>query len=305
VNATGGSEAEMSSPFESDQETAPQDLALVSEAVSGDIRALENLIRRHQQWIYNIAFRMVMNVQEAEDITQEVLIKMVTGLSAFRGEGSFRTWLYRIVSNHVVDVARQTKKERSMTFDTYGKMIDNLPYSPVTEDMVQSPDLNLVLEETRVECISGMLLCLNRNARIAFILGAIFGVSDKVASDVLRISRQMYRQRLSRARKKIANFMSRRCGHVDESNPCKCELKAGTLIKDGTIDPKRLTFNPVDARYVRSIARIKRQRIRNLLEVRCVQIYRNAPFYESPDFVRSLRRVLDSSDFTDAFGLEN
>jgi DNA-directed RNA polymerase specialized sigma24 family protein len=80
----------MVNPFVEKYKTDVTDADLISKAVKGDRSALEKLIYRHQAWIYNIALRMVFYPQEAEDVTQEVLIKIITKLSTFRGDSSFR-----------------------------------------------------------------------------------------------------------------------------------------------------------------------------------------------------------------------
>ena len=92
----------MYNPFTEAISTAISDEALVLQAKNGDWNSLEQLIGRHQAWIFNIAVRMVHKHEEAEDITQEVLLKMLTKLSTFQGKSSFRTWLYRIVVNHCI-----------------------------------------------------------------------------------------------------------------------------------------------------------------------------------------------------------
>ena len=73
------------------------DLELVCRIKNGDREALESLVMRHQDWVYNIVLRMVYHPEDAEDAAQEVLIKLLTKLSTFEGRSSFRTWLYRIV----------------------------------------------------------------------------------------------------------------------------------------------------------------------------------------------------------------
>ncbi len=77
------------------------DCELIEQSKNGSQSAIEKLILRHQAWIYNIAVRMVFHPHDAEEVTQEVLIKALTRLSTFNGESKFRTWLYRITSNHV------------------------------------------------------------------------------------------------------------------------------------------------------------------------------------------------------------
>jgi DNA-directed RNA polymerase specialized sigma24 family protein len=83
------------------------DVELVELAKAGNRTALEKLILRHQAWIYNIAIRMVFQPDDAEEVTQEVLVKVITKLSTFKGESKFRTWLYRIAANHVLNLKRR------------------------------------------------------------------------------------------------------------------------------------------------------------------------------------------------------
>ena len=100
----------MTNPFIEKNESSSTDKALVESAVKGDKYSLELLIKRHQAWIYNIALKMIWDPVDAEDITQEVLIKIITKLSSFRGDSCFRTWAYRIVANHVINMKKRKKE---------------------------------------------------------------------------------------------------------------------------------------------------------------------------------------------------
>src|SRR5882724_1656641 len=113
----------MFNPFAEVAEADPPDADLVVEAQHGDRVALERLVLRHQAWIYNIAVRMVFQPHDAEEITQEVLVKIVTKLSTFKGDCKFRTWLYRIVANHVLNMRRKGAEEQMLTFTAYGAAI--------------------------------------------------------------------------------------------------------------------------------------------------------------------------------------
>jgi RNA polymerase sigma factor (sigma-70 family) len=88
----------------------------VTRANADEQPALEELVRRHQAWIYNIAIRMIAHPQDAEDATQEILIKAITRLSSFEGRSSVRTWLYRIVVNHVLNMKRGRLEPETLTF---------------------------------------------------------------------------------------------------------------------------------------------------------------------------------------------
>ncbi len=91
----------MKNPLLDKTDQDKKDNILIQSALEGDKASLEILIKRHQDWIYNIALRMVWDPEDAKDVTQEVLIKIITHLSGFKGKSSFRTWAYRIVTNHV------------------------------------------------------------------------------------------------------------------------------------------------------------------------------------------------------------
>src|SRR5215510_14651902 len=112
-------------PFADNAPTDLEDRVLVTRARSGNRAALEALVRRHQGWIYNIAVRMLSHPQDAEDATQEILIKAVTQLSSFEGRSSFRTWLYRIVVNHVLNMKRGRIERTALSFRSYGHALDN------------------------------------------------------------------------------------------------------------------------------------------------------------------------------------
>src|SRR5690349_22350169 len=103
------------------------DFDLISQAKNGNRDALESLILRHQAWIYNIAVRMVFHPQDAEEVTQEVLIKAITRLSTFQGESRFRTWLYRITANHVLNMKRRGGEREALTFSSYAAAINGTP----------------------------------------------------------------------------------------------------------------------------------------------------------------------------------
>ena len=83
------------------------DAELVSQAQNGDRAALDRPLTSHQPWIFNIAVRMMGNHADAEDATQDILLRAVRSIRTFRGESKFRTWLYRIAANHLLNVKKQ------------------------------------------------------------------------------------------------------------------------------------------------------------------------------------------------------
>ena len=202
-------------PFDEAAETDVPDLALVGRIRHGSREALEELVTRHQGWIYNIALRMVYHAADAEDATQEVLIKILAKLSTFEGRSSFRTWLYRITVNHILNMKRGRAEAFGWTFERYGEGLSGSPDLDLPDPRSVPVDVQLLVEEARIGCSSGMLLCLDREQRLVYILGAIFGVTDVVGAELLEISRDNFRQKLSRARRDLHNFMHQQCGLIN------------------------------------------------------------------------------------------
>src|ERR1700745_2638238 len=134
-----------------------EDQDLVVRARSGDRNALEDLVQRHQAWIYNIAIRMLYHPQDAEDATQEILIKVLTRLSSFEGRSSFRTWLYRIVVNHVLNMkrGRVEVQQASIDFASYGGALDATPDLELADLKVTSAEADLLVTEEMLSCTSG------------------------------------------------------------------------------------------------------------------------------------------------------
>ena len=172
-------------------------------ALNKNSDALEEIIRRYQSWIFNIALRMVMDPQDAEDVTQEVLFKIISKLSTFNGKSKFSTWVYRIIANHVINMKKRTREKMYVSFDVYENMIDNMPLRDIPDQSSFQFDLSLVLEEIKIDCFIGMILCLNREQRLIFILGEILGIGNTIGSEIFGISKCNYRQKLFRARKKV------------------------------------------------------------------------------------------------------
>jgi RNA polymerase sigma factor (sigma-70 family) len=286
-------------PLADEALTDAEDLKLVRLALSGSKEALELFITRHQRWIYNIALRMVYRPQDAEDATQEILIKLITKLSTFRGESQFRTWLYRLVINHLLNMKRASTEAEPMTFEDYGRGLDNTPDADLPDPNAVSADVWLLVHEARIGCTSGMLLCLDREQRLVYVLGEIFGVTDRVGAELLDVSRDSFRQKLARARRDLHNFMEDKCGLVKASNPCRCAKKTQGFIELGYLDPHKLLFARERIIRVREVAE-KRSDDLDALDAAYAEIHRSHPFQDSPDFFASLRALIERNDFQSA-----
>ena len=285
--------------FTDDVDEDGEDQTLVVRARAGERAALEALVRRHQAWIYNIAVRMLGHRHDAEDATQEILIKTLTRLGSFEGRSLFRTWLYRIVVNHVLNMKRGRLERESLTFGCYGHGLDAAPDLDLPDETAAGADVRLLVDEARLGCTSGMLLCLERDQRLVYILGEIFGLSDALGAELLDTTRDNFRQRLARARRDLHSFMNDRCGLVDATNPCRCAKKTRGFIQAGYVDPLNLLFARERVRHVHEIVPRAADAL-STLDARCAAIFREHPFHDSPDLVPALRQLLATPEFTRA-----
>lgn len=285
-------------PFADVSEGEGRDQELVQLAKGGSQAALEELVVRHQSWIYNLALRMVHHPEDAKDATQEVLIKLLTRLSTFEGRSSLRTWLYRIATNHLLNMKRGRAESREITFAQYGQNLDDTPDAELELPDLQAvpADKQLLIAEARIGCTSGMLLCLDRGQRLVFILGSIFGVNDATGAELLELSRDNFRQKLTRARRDLQNFMQDKCGLVNTANPCRCAKKTRGFIAAGHIDPNNLRFARERVTHVRDVAARVSDEITGL-DAAYAEVYRDHPFQNSPDFVAALRELMSRPEF--------
>ncbi|MFO0877624.1 MAG: RNA polymerase sigma factor [Gemmataceae bacterium] len=279
------------------------DADLIEQAMQGSREALEKLVLRHQAWIYNIAVRMVFHAQDAEEVTQEVLIKAITRLSTFQGASQFRTWLYRITSNHVLNMRRRGGERESQAFASYANAINETPDLDLPDPKSVPVDVPLLVEEVKISCTTGMLLCLDRKQRLIFTLSEIFGASDTVGSEILEMSADNFRQCLARARRDLYQFMHGQCGLVNAKNTCRCPKKTKGFIEAGHINPDHLQFVPLHLRRVSEAAEGLVRTIENVVDEQYAAIFHEHPFLEPKDRVGWLRQLLDNGDFGKALHL--
>ena len=214
--------------------------ALVGKATAGDKKALETLVTDAQDIVFNLSLRMLGTFADAEDATQDILLKMITHLSSFRGDSSFTTWVFRIAVNHLKNYKKHMFARYPLRFEYYGDDIENGKIQDVP-DLTQNVERDILAEELKMSCTNVMLQCLDKESRCIFILGTMFKVDSRVAGDILEMTPEAYRQRLSRIRKKMADFLGQYCGEYG-SGRCKCKDRMNYAIQNHRINPLRLDY---------------------------------------------------------------
>ena len=166
---------------------------------------------------------------------------MITNLSKFRKESSFFTWVYSIASNYLLTTKKRFMEQQALSFEIMAEGIKE-GYAPKEPISISEPDRDLLAEELKISCTHAMLLCLDREHRLIYILSNMFGVNSKEGSAILNITPEAFRQRLSRTREKMRNFMESNCGLVNDNKTCSCKKRVEIAIENHRINPERLIF---------------------------------------------------------------
>lgn len=221
-----------------DEPVAPLLEDLATRAVAGDSAALDALVRELKDDVYALAIRMLGHPADAEDATQEILVRVVTNLGSFRGEAALRTWVWRIAANHLLGARRGRREAEGLDFDRLDSMLAAGLARPVGASILPDEvDRRLLEEEVKLGCTQMMLACLDRDHRLAFILGAIFELPGTEAASILEVSPEAYRQRLTRSRRRLRSFMTATCGLVSTDAACRCDRQVEPSIAMGLFDP--------------------------------------------------------------------
>jgi len=250
---------------------------LVQKANSGNREALDFIVLEIKDMVYNLSLKMLLFSEDAKDATQEILIKVITHLSTFKGESKFTTWVYKIAVNYLLRLKNSQSKQYAMPFSDYENLID-VGHSDVVLYTENEGMLSLLEEEVKVSCTHGLLLCLDEASRIVYILGEILNLNSIEGSEILEISADNFRKKLSRSRSKIRNFLTSRCGLVNSSNACRCKKKIDFLIKKEMINPEELQFAKQSKRSIDLISKI------DTLD-RSVAVYRSVPKFKVPGII--------------------
>lgn len=201
--------------------------ALVGAARAGDAPALNELAGLLMGDVYRLALRMTANPADAEDATQEVMIKAIAGLRSFRGESSVRTWVYAIAARHLLDRRKSRVELLGLDFERFGAdLLEGLQ-----DGAGDSPEA----QEVKLGCSLALLTCLDRDHRIAYLLGEVFDLPAGAAAQVAGVGGAAYRQRLSRARRQVEAFTKTYCGVVNPEAPCRCDRRVARATELGRL----------------------------------------------------------------------
>lgn len=217
---------------------------LVIQAAEGDKGALEQLLTGVQDLVFNLSLRMLGTIHDAEDASQEILIRVMTNLASFRGESAFTTWVFRIAVNHLKNYRKSMFAQHPLSFEYYGEDIVSGKEKDIP-DLTMGVDRNLLEQELKLSCTNVMLQCLDTDSRCIYILGTMFRVDSCLAAEILEISPEAYRQRLSRIKKKMAGFLEEYCG-LSGKGVCSCSKRISYAIATHRVNPEKPEYTSLE-----------------------------------------------------------
>jgi RNA polymerase sigma-70 factor, ECF subfamily len=181
------------------------DVSLVARCLRGDETAWEDLLRTHSRRVYGLCFRFTNSGQEAQDLTQEVFLRVFRTLKTFRStEGSFTTWLARVTRNLLIDHYRRTRQERATD-----SIEEQLPI--IEEESAAAsprPDQSLAGREAS-EILQAALQTLSPDLREAVILRDLQEMEYREIADVLQIPEGTVKSRINRGRAELARRLKK------------------------------------------------------------------------------------------------
>jgi hypothetical protein len=191
--------------------------------------------------------------------------------------------------NHLAR-ARRGRRE-TITFETLDERLRmGLSDEPAEPD---DPESAALAAELRLRCTEAMLLSLDRELRISYVLGDIFGLPGDVCANVLEIDPAAFRKRLSRARTRLHEFLRSWCGVFDPANPCRCSGQTEAMVERGLLAPQDLYLSKTCKRPHRNTLDRAAEEVADLM--RLAEVLRGPSSFAAPEaMVKGLRQLFES-----------
>ena len=182
---------------------------LIKKAQSGDRASLAEIVKNYEQTIYNFAFKICRDKERAENTMQETFLSLVKNISQFSGNSKLSTWLYTVVSNHCLMLARSNKKRNHASIDDDENSIGEssiADWNVTPEKITENEELKEILDE--------VINKLPQDYKIVFLLRDIEGLSTEETGKILELSIPAVKSRLHRARGFLRDHLNVRLSHA-------------------------------------------------------------------------------------------
>lgn len=167
---------------------------VIKRAALGDMAAFEEIYKSTSGFVYNVVLRITNNRNDADEVTQDVFVKVYNNLKDFGFRSSFKTWIYRIAANTAINHSKKSAR--------YDK--PKVEYDPAVHDIEVPPDTQTKYDkEESHKNVEALLDILDQDQRACIVLREIEGLGYQEIADALHIKLNTVRSRLKRARQKL------------------------------------------------------------------------------------------------------
>jgi RNA polymerase sigma-70 factor (ECF subfamily) len=242
-----------------------------------DRDALVQLIEAHLPPVWTLVSRMTLSKEDAESAAYETFERAVQGAAKLPDDLAERElWLLKIAA-YVID--KKLPPQPEVDFDLLDETLRSEATRTHEVSSLSQPEREYLLWELKQGCMTSVINCLSPGERVAFVMSAVLGKSEEEAAKTLNIKVSAFKVRLSRARKKIGDYLAPRCEHIDPRNPCRCPSRIGIALQKGFIAP------PMTA--VVQLRKPERPFDQEIRSHDAVNIFRTLPDVEVPNTLRA------------------
>lgn len=178
---------------------------LLKRSKDGDIQAFEQLIENYQTKVFNIALRIIGNYDDANDLAQEVFLRVYKSIKSFKGESSFSTWIYKITKNVCLDEIRKRRNKNVISLDEEIKL-NSGEVTRQVESSDDTPDVALEKSEMK-DLINKAISELSDEHRVVIVLRDIQGFSYEEIAKIIDCPEGTVKSRINRARKALKKIL--------------------------------------------------------------------------------------------------
>lgn len=249
---------------------------ILQTALNGDRNSQSGLIELVKDKIFNIAVYYTGDFHLAQDCTQEILLKIISSLHKLKEAQKFENWAYTITSNYLRNYYRDNKKYTGITLEAMeaeSTMHLEKNYA-VHKDYSEEKEF---IYELKVSCTTAMLMCLSKDDRVLLILSMMLELNSLQISEILDVSPEVVRKRLSRANTKIKNFIKNNCGLLNKENSCICRQRVNYAIAKGRVSVEDPYFLKKQHIENQDVLRNKMDKMEELAGIS--EIFKNNPEY--------------------------
>jgi RNA polymerase sigma-70 factor (ECF subfamily) len=193
------------------EKQAEEDLGLFRRARTGDFKAFELLVNRLQSRVYRVAYRILGQAQDAEDVVQQTFLSVIEHIDDFRGESAVATWILRIATNFALKILRKKRGLSTVSLDDKDESYADIPHPKHIAVWHHPPETHLERSEVR-ELLDRAIAELDDKYRVVFVLRDIEGLSTEETAETLGLSASNVKVRLLRARLQLRERLTRELG---------------------------------------------------------------------------------------------